>query len=204
MELTEFQKKIVIDISNEIITDAASFIIKYFQYETLGEQNNYFIFLDTNIKEKIKNELVDFYQVIKLLEKENLLLLINKPVPEKKIIKIFFGGPPEVEYRLCEMLQTISDKFFLPALELYEYINRGYETKIDKAYYEENKSRKTAQIITIGVALFTIIIATILNIVFNNNERVITIKNPQKITDTLNVKIVPDTIDTLTNNKNAL
>ena len=128
------------------------------------------------------------------------MFLVNRPIPEKKEIRIYYKSsenPSDFDFRLFELLKEYCLLFFIPSIELNELIHRNYFTKEEEAYESEKKARIIAQWITIAVAVLSIGISTIFNIINNTNERVVTIKNQGAFKDTVQVSITNTKIDSL-------
>lgn len=205
MILSTFQSEIIDNIVDENITDIQSFVAKYFVYATQGQDNHILVFKNESDKQKVINKTIEFYKLVNMLIKNELIILLDKPNPESKRLEFFFGDPMRYDYRINQMISKLADKFFISSLGLIEFKDRGYRTLEEKAYEEEKKDRKNAQRITVAIALFTITINTVLIVFYGNNNQsrnTNSIKFANKTSvDTSKIKRNSNLMDTLNSKK---
>lgn len=214
MYLTDNQKKILNDIVENKITDVYSyldgnkeFVHEFFddhfllelypkEYEDALQAGAYLLPL-----EKYKNICQDFFEFVtlcQLIERLGMIHTTKMPIDRKWYFPILpydsvsnnkYTFPDEYNWpdEIRRINQILFERYvweFFPYPELHEFIKRGYKTNYELISENEDKDRKKAQKMTFRIAMFTIILSSLISIVaafFNyityDKKREVEIKN---------------------------
>jgi len=216
MKLTDHQIKIVDQIAKLNIYNIDKYLNEFYsdilfesisdggfhgtQFKFDGGQKIFYIQDQLNFLRTVS----EFIGVISFLENENLIHLSNKYPDKSNVFPVYYQlsetrrKPFQDYYDLVESYLHIT---IVATPSLQSFVERDYKTLHEEQSSAERKDRIHAQKLTKLIAFMSIavsIIALIVNLLFYTKERVVTIKNPEIINDTLKVQIV--NIDSSFNN----
>jgi hypothetical protein len=214
MKLTDFQKKLVDDIRDGNVTDLKSFNERHIEFEKanykgVGERGmslrrrdqtrgSFVVRSSTEVK-IFKNEnetfkkYLEFIALWDYLEANRIIVRVMK-ARSGEINEYFFyffkndGQTPNQDFH--SIIWDYLDYDIAPLPTISDYIARGYLTAEEYNLEQEKRDRRTAQQVTIGIAIFTVVASSLFNYFTYTKDRYVYIKNEDAFKDTIKVIII--------------
>ena len=210
MKLTDHQTKIVDQISKVNIFDIDKYLIEFYsdilfasssdggfqgtQFRFEGGQKIFYIQDQLSFLRSVS----EFIGLINFLENENLIHLSDKYPNKSKVFPIFYQlsetrRKPYQDY--YDLVEQYLHKTIVATPSLQSFVERGYKTLLEEQSHFERKDRIQAQKLTKLIAIMSIaisIITLIVNLLFYTKERIVTIKNPELLNDSIKVHIIKE------------
>ena len=215
MELTDYQKHLVVLINNETITDFYSFLkIELDKYGAIKHDKSLLsspfvesndTFYDVFVKEEyffglednsqvpiLRNCVLEFITLINKLDRDKLIFTFNQVSTCYPAILFKQKNTPLYEFwsgTMNTLIFKYKDLLLFKMPDLQKLINDNYKTTFEVNTEEESKHRKKSLSYTRNLALASIcisIILAIINLFMYNNQREVHITNK----DTSKIMIV--------------
>lgn len=211
---TAFQKEVIDKIIERKISDIYSFLevmrlctVRNYGWSehkrAISSENvhecNYLYELNETTFDELKIQISEFISVCNFIERESYIYAF--PI-KTRIFKpiVMFKSDTEIDnsetfnfYSINQLIFSRSLYEFFPSPELETFKKRNYRTIQQIILIQEIKDRKRAQLLTLFVALLSIVVglmSIIVDITYSGKERDVNIKNENAFKDTIIVKYV--------------
>jgi len=205
MYLSKFQQTVVKKIVSGNIFDVQSFIEemltgKFVDCNRAVHRHGEKVFCNqptslfiTDNQEQSYIKCKEFKLLIVALHKNDLIVLSEKPSTSSTIKLNHFGtegtDPPKVNHSLDSLLDEYFLSDIIPYTSLNEFIANEYLTPHEVVLKDEKRARIISQRWTIAIAVFTLLVSTILNIFFRSDNKV-QVEVLPPLPDTIQIKII--------------
>jgi hypothetical protein len=202
MELSQFEKEIIIKIANKKVFDIGCFIKEYCSFTSIKKESIPLIgtkITDPKFEGLIPKDdenffriLVQFISTLENLQSQKLIFLYKHR--EKDSLKfLILNANMSINQNIQTIISDYEDITIIPFPNILDFVKNNFLSNEEKAYLEEKKARINAQRITLLIACITIamgIFQTFFNFYTFPLQRDILIKNKNAFKDTISVNLI--------------